>query len=172
MQRVLAAAVSSLLVLCVHQAGVFADEGESEAAGVHDPSSDAHASSEAAKRAWKDLHGSWGKRGWNDLQGVWGKRGPAPPNLSSVWRKRGDWNAFRGSWGKREGNWNNLKGLWGKRADGNWNNLKGLWGKRSDGQWNKLGALWGKRNPLEDSDDDLMLDMEALQNEVALADTK
>lgn len=128
---------------------------------------------ELAKRAWKQLQGSWGKRNFDGITDEQLQRmiqnsqhedyvessknfASAPSRFhgfnmipdsddfdESSPVEKRAWKSMSNAWGKRD--WSKFRDNgWGKREPGNWNNLRGLWGKRSPQSWNKLSSAWGK----------------------------
>lgn len=115
-----------------------------------------------AKRAWKQLQGSWGKRSFDGMsQEQLRKLNSNFQNDDYLESLRSldyeptrfhDFNMISDSdefedpsptLEKRA--WKSMNGAWGKR---NWNQMRGNgWGKkREPGNWNNLRGLWGKRS--------------------------
>jgi hypothetical protein len=112
-----------------------------------------------AKRAWKELQGSWGKRNYDeDIQKLLQNEEyldepqfrtvnviSEDSEIPSPAVEKRAWQSMNNAWGKRASRQFRGVGSW-KREPGNWGNLRGLWGKRSTNpQWSKLSSAWGRK---------------------------
>lgn len=115
-----------------------------------------------AKRAWKQLQGSWGKRSFDGLSQEQLRKlnqnyqnddylesprsfdyEPSRVHDFNMISDSDDFDEASPSVEKRA--WKSMNGAWGKR---DWNQMRGNgWGKkREPGNWNNLRGLWGKRS--------------------------
>lgn len=115
-----------------------------------------------AKRAWKQLQGSWGKRSFDEISQEQLRKlnqnyqnddyleslrsfdyEPIRFRDSNLISDADDFETPSQTMEKRA--WKSMGTAWGKR---NWNQMRGNgWGKkREPGNWNNLRGLWGKRS--------------------------
>lgn len=117
-----------------------------------------------AKRAWKQLQGSWGKRNFDgavsdeQLQRliqnyqnddyVDSPRNFDYPSRFHDYNLISDSDDYDNAAPIEKRAWKSMSNAWGKRDWSKINALRGNgWGKREPGNWNNLRGLWGKRSP-------------------------